>query len=122
MWLLESPDRPEKFSDRETAHVARGGPDQPPAPRAREMRIRSLYVHAFFIIDQRHPLPTPTSLPPLVERMEAAGAALAEQLKPRGSFGYRLEIISPRYEYHIVSRRGKRMTAGTFRMDTSALG
>ena len=42
---------------------------------------------AFFVIDQRHPLPTPTLLPPLDERLEAARALLQQQLQPRGTFG-----------------------------------
>ena len=43
---------------------------------------------AFFIIDQRHPLPTPRSLPPLPERTEACKALLVQQLQPRGTFGF----------------------------------
>ena len=43
---------------------------------------------AFFVIDQRHPLPTPRVLPPRDERMHAARTLLAKQLQPRGSFGF----------------------------------
>jgi hypothetical protein len=43
---------------------------------------------AFFIIDQRHPLPTPRELPPLRERREASKALLVQQLQPRGTFGF----------------------------------
>ena len=42
---------------------------------------------AFFVIDQRHPLPTPRTLPPRAQRMEAARTMLAKQLQPRGAFG-----------------------------------
>ena len=43
---------------------------------------------AFFVIDQRHPLPTPTVLPPLATREEERGRLLAAQLQPRGTFGF----------------------------------
>ena len=43
---------------------------------------------AFFVIDQRHPLPTPRTLPPLSERLEACGTLLTQQLQPRGTFGF----------------------------------
>ena len=42
---------------------------------------------ALFIIDQRHPLPTPLRLPPLAERVAACKSLLERQLQPRGTFG-----------------------------------
>jgi hypothetical protein len=42
---------------------------------------------AFFVVDQRHPLPTPTELAPLDERMRGSRARLVRQLQPHGSFG-----------------------------------
>ena len=42
---------------------------------------------AFFIIDRRHPLPTPAQLAPFEERMQASANILKRQLKPRGTFG-----------------------------------
>ena len=43
---------------------------------------------AFFIIDQRHPLPTPRTLPPRSERIDACRKLLVQQLQPRGTFGF----------------------------------
>ena len=43
---------------------------------------------AFFVIDQRHPLPTPRVLPPLAGREAACARLLETQLQPRGTFGF----------------------------------
>ena len=43
---------------------------------------------AFFVIDQRHPLPTPRALPPLSQRAAACASLLSSQLQPRGTFGF----------------------------------
>ena len=43
---------------------------------------------AFFVIDQRHPLPMPAALPPLEARIKASKDLLVQQLQPRGTFGF----------------------------------
>jgi hypothetical protein len=48
---------------------------------------------ALFIIDQRHPLPTPAALPPRDERLAARAAMLEEQLRPRGTFGLQADAV-----------------------------
>lgn len=42
---------------------------------------------AFFVIDQREPLPIPSTLPPRAERLRKRGELLREQLEPRGHLG-----------------------------------